>query len=121
MGMLEPIGSEVFSMFRFLALLLVYIVSATPCQAQEEAPASSPATGSGYRMERNLLRTMQIRVSRARQLCAAARQKDDPQVETYCADVPVQEAQMQQVCDSAIAKGVTGAVGLCNSMLHPQQ
>lgn len=108
-------------MLRFVILLVIYVVAATPCQAQEEAPATSPATGSGYRMERNLLRTMQIQVSRARQICAAARQKDDPKVETYCADVPLREAQMQEVCDSAIAKGVTGAVGLCNSMLRPQQ
>jgi hypothetical protein len=104
-------------MGKWFVVLLVCFGAALPIQAQEEAP--TPAAVN-YKMERNLLNRATINLSRARQLCYSARQNSDPNAEATCAQVDTATAQMQQVCDSAIAKGVTGAVGVCNSLLRPQ-
>jgi hypothetical protein len=105
-------------MGKWFAVLLVCFGAVLPIQAQEESPAPAPAIS--YKMERNLLNRATINLSRARQLCYSARQNSDPNTEAACAQVDTATAQMQQVCDSAIAKGVTGAVGICNSLLRPQ-
>jgi hypothetical protein len=105
-------------MGKWFAVLLVCFGTALPIQAQEEAPV--PQSAASYKMERNLLNRATINLSRARQLCYSARQNSDPNAEATCTQVDTATAQMQQVCDSAIAKGVTGAVGVCNSLLRPQ-
>jgi len=105
-------------MGKWFAVLLVCFATVMPLQAQEETPI--PQAPVNYKMERNLLNRATINLSRARQLCYSARQSNDPNAEVTCAQVDTATAQMQQVCDSAIAKGVTGAVGVCNSLLRPQ-
>jgi hypothetical protein len=104
-------------MSKWFVVFLVCFGAVLPIQAQEEAP---PPAAVNYKMERNLLRRAEINLSRARQACYSARQNSDPNTEATCAQVDTATAQMQQVCESAIAKGVTGAVGVCNSLLRPQ-
>lgn len=105
-------------MGKWFVVLLVCLGTVLPLQAQEDPDSPQPRTN--YKMERNLLKRAEINLSRARQACYAARQSGDANVEIICTQVDTATAQLQQVCESAVAKGVTGAVGVCNSLLRPQ-
>lgn len=116
----------VLLMKQYLLLCTIFLVlgadvaqaQSNPLQAQEEMP--NPPSASNYKMERNRLNRAVINLSRARQLCYAARQSSDPDTEAVCAQVEITTAQLQQICESAVVKGVSGAVGTCNSLLRPQ-
>jgi hypothetical protein len=103
-------------MRKTIALVAVGLLLLGQHTAAQEEPAAP--SGTNYRMERNKLRYMQIELSRVRQLCAAARQSDADNAEQVCAQVAVSEEKARIICEQAIAKNVTGAIGLCNSMLR---